>query len=70
VVDGADTAPTEQSRQIFAEFKARAEKALGTWREITERDVAALNALMSQNGVPAVGVAPATPRPGASPGAY
>jgi hypothetical protein len=69
VVDGADSAPTEQSRQIFTEFKERAEKALGMWREITERDVVALNALMSQNGVPAVGLGPATPQAGGSPGA-
>jgi photosystem II stability/assembly factor-like uncharacterized protein len=57
VVDSADTAPTEQSYQIFQEFKERAERALATWREVADRDVADLNTLMAQNGVPAVGVA-------------
>jgi hypothetical protein len=59
VVDSADAAPTRQSRELLAELKTRTEAQIAPWKEALAKDVAALNALMQQEGVPAVGLVPA-----------
>jgi hypothetical protein len=59
VVDSADAAPTRQAQELFAELKAETDAQIGPWREVLARDVAALNELMQQAGIPAVGLVPA-----------
>ncbi len=54
VGDSADTPPTRQALELYAEFRARADKEIAQWRAILKSDVAGLNALASRAGVPAV----------------
>jgi hypothetical protein len=56
-VDSADAAPTRQAQELLAELKARTDAQIAPWKEALARDVAALNALMAKEGVPAVGLA-------------
>jgi photosystem II stability/assembly factor-like uncharacterized protein len=56
VVDSADAAPTAQAQELFAELRAKTEAQLGPWKETLAGDVAALNALMQKEGIPAVGL--------------
>jgi len=56
VVGSADAAPTRQARELLAELKARTDAQIAPWKEALAKDVAALNALMQEAGVPAVGL--------------
>ena len=57
VVDSADAAPTRQAQELLAELKARTDARIAPWKEALAKDVAALNALMQKEGIPAVGFA-------------
>jgi photosystem II stability/assembly factor-like uncharacterized protein len=56
VADSADFVPTRQSYELYAEFRKWADKELAAWRAIREKDVAALNALVKKQNLPAVGI--------------
>lgn len=56
VVDSADTAPTQQSLELYKEFRARADRELAAWREIVANDLADLNRSIERQKVPAVRV--------------
>ncbi|MGH9792804.1 MAG: glycosyl hydrolase, partial [Candidatus Acidiferrales bacterium] len=56
VVDSADTAPTQQSLELYKEFRARADRELAAWREIVAKDLAELNRSIERQKVPAVRV--------------
>jgi DNA-binding FrmR family transcriptional regulator len=53
-VESADTAPTEQSGTVYAELLGRLNVQLSAWREIQEKDLAALNELIQKNNIPPV----------------
>jgi hypothetical protein len=53
-VESADTAPTAQSAVVFDELNARLDAQLAAWRDIQSTDLAALNALIQKNNVPAI----------------
>jgi hypothetical protein len=61
VVDSADSAPTQQAFEFFAELKARAQAQLEPWSQVLTKDLPALNDLMQREGIPAVGPAAANP---------
>ena len=53
-VESADTAPTQTEYEQFAELEKQFAGSLAQWKEITERDVPALNALVGRAGLGAV----------------
>ena len=55
VVESADRAPTEQSRDVFAELRNRLGAASRRWQRVLD-DLPALNAQLERQGVPAVRV--------------
>ncbi len=57
-VESADAAPTAQSYTVFDELNGRLETQLAAWRDVQSKDLAALNALIEKNNIPAI--APAT----------
>jgi hypothetical protein len=54
VVDSADSAPTKQSYEFFDEMKKWAQREMAKWKEIKEKDVAALNEMMTKENIPIV----------------
>jgi photosystem II stability/assembly factor-like uncharacterized protein len=54
VVESADAAPTEGSRQVYADLNRRVDEQLAAWETIRTRDVAAFNDLARKENVPAV----------------
>ncbi len=50
-----DFAPTEPERQVFAYLHGELGAELAKWRAIAEGDLPALNVLLHQQGVPAIG---------------
>ncbi len=59
-VDDADIAPTQAEYDQFATYRAQAEKLDAEWKEVVNKDVADLNALMRKNNILAVGISPKT----------
>ena len=57
-VESADATPTAQSYTVFDELNGRLETQLAAWRDAQSKDLAALNALIEKNNIPAI--APAT----------
>ena len=57
-VESADATPTAQSYTVFDELNGKLETQLAAWRDVQSRDLAALNALIEKNNIPAI--APAT----------
>ncbi len=57
-VESADAAPTAQSYTVFDELNGRLETQFAAWRDVQSKDLAALNALIEKNNIPAI--APAT----------
>jgi photosystem II stability/assembly factor-like uncharacterized protein/DNA-binding FrmR family transcriptional regulator len=53
-VESADTPPTAASFVVFDELHGRLETQLTAWREIQAKDLAALNALIQKNNIPAI----------------
>jgi photosystem II stability/assembly factor-like uncharacterized protein len=64
-VESADTAPTAQSYAVFEELNGRMETQLAAWREIQSKDLAALNALIQKNNIPAIAPAAEKSKEGA-----
>jgi photosystem II stability/assembly factor-like uncharacterized protein len=64
-VESADTAPTAQSYVVFDELNGRMETQLAAWREIQSKDLAALNALIQKNSIPAIAPAAEKSKEGA-----
>jgi photosystem II stability/assembly factor-like uncharacterized protein len=56
VVDSADRAPTQQSYELYREFRARGDRELAKWRDIVAKDLAELNRRVEREKVPAVRV--------------
>jgi photosystem II stability/assembly factor-like uncharacterized protein len=63
-VDSADSAPPQQTRAVFDYLKPKIEAQLAAWREIQEKDLAALNDLMKKDNIPVISVPPAGGGPG------
>jgi len=55
VVASADAAPTRQARQVFEELSARLGGLLQRLREVIDTDVDALNKLIRESSLPAIG---------------
>jgi len=55
-VDSADAAPTAQEYALAAEYERRLNEQTAKWKEIKDKDLAALNDLMRKNNITAVGV--------------
>jgi CBS-domain-containing membrane protein len=55
VVASADAAPTRQARQVFEELAARLDELLQRLREVIDTDVDALNRLIREASMPAIG---------------
>jgi len=53
-VESADAAPTAQSYTVFDELNGRLETQLAAWRDVQSKDLAALNALIQKNNIPAI----------------
>jgi len=54
VVGSADTAPTQQSYEVFRDLKARLAPHLAAWKQIAETDLAAWNEQARKQGVSVV----------------
>jgi hypothetical protein len=54
VVASADTAPTQQAYDVFADLSRRIDGQLERWQQLVARDVAAFNTLIRNADVPAV----------------
>ena len=52
MIENSDTAPTEQSFELFKEYRSQLDEQLAKWHEIRDKDVAALNQLMQKESVP------------------
>jgi photosystem II stability/assembly factor-like uncharacterized protein len=55
-VQGADAAPTQQQLEVFNGLSRRLDEQLAKWKEISAREVPALNELMKREGVPALNI--------------
>jgi hypothetical protein len=53
-VESADGAPTEGSREVYADLNRRVDEQLAAWETIRTKDVAAFNDLARKDNVPAV----------------
>ena len=56
VVNSADTAPTQQSYDVFEMVAAEVDEQVALWQKILETEVAAFNKMIKDAEVPAVGV--------------
>jgi len=56
VVDSADRAPTQQSYELYREFRSWGDRELAKWREIVTKDLGDLNRRIEREKVPAVKV--------------
>ena len=54
VVGSADTAPTQQSYEVFDMLSKELDAQLAKWKEIVASDVPAYNNLVKQQDVPAI----------------
>jgi len=54
-VDSADAAPTKQAHAVFNDLSARIDARLARLREVMATDVAELNRLIRESGLPAIG---------------
>jgi photosystem II stability/assembly factor-like uncharacterized protein len=55
-VDSADAEPSAQEYELATEYEKRLNEQTEKWKEIKEKDLAALNDLMRKDNVPPVGV--------------
>jgi hypothetical protein len=53
-VASADTAPTQQAYEVFAELSARIDRQLARWQELLAKDVSTFNTLVRNADIPAV----------------
>jgi photosystem II stability/assembly factor-like uncharacterized protein len=53
-VESADTAPTKACEDVFAELSKRLDQELAAWKDLQSKDLAALNALVQKNNIPAI----------------
>ena len=53
-VESADTAPTEQSEVVYKDLEGRLNTQLAAWRDIKEKDLAALNAEIEKAHIPPI----------------
>ena len=60
VVESADTAPTQQSYELFDVLSKQVDAQLEKWQEIVSKDLPALNERMQKENVPLISVAAAT----------
>ncbi len=60
-VGGSDDAPTRQDLAVYQSLRRQLDARLAEWREMQQRDVAALNALMGDKGIAPVYVGNAGP---------
>ncbi len=60
VVESADAAPTQQSYELFNALARPLDQQLARWNEICNKDVAALNAMVRKENIPAIVLAPAS----------
>ncbi|HYL99555.1 MAG TPA: glycosyl hydrolase, partial [Blastocatellia bacterium] len=58
VVDSADAAPTQASYQLFDELSAQLDKVVGSWHDLTSKDLAEFNDAVKKASVPALWVQP------------
>jgi hypothetical protein len=58
-VASADAAPTEQEYEVFTVLDAQLAAQLKIWEEVQAKDLAALNDLVREGGVPLLQIAPA-----------
>jgi len=58
VVSSADSAPTQQSYEVFEMLSKSVDEQLAKWKAIVSTDVAAYNSLMKKQDVPALTVTP------------
>lgn len=61
LVDGADFAPSEESFAAYRRLCKGLDEALGSWQELKNKDVAALNALLAKDNLTALPDAPGLP---------
>jgi hypothetical protein len=54
VVASADTAPTQQAYDVFADLSARIDRQLARWQELLAKDIATFNTLVRNADIPAV----------------
>ena len=57
-VDSADTAPTQACYTVFDVLNGELDQQLGKWKELREKDLAALNEQIQKADIPAVSIAP------------
>ena len=60
VVESADTAPTQQSYELFDVLSGQVAAQLARWNEIVAKDVPALNDSMRKENIPLIWIAPAS----------
>jgi photosystem II stability/assembly factor-like uncharacterized protein len=61
VVESADTAPTQQSFELFEDLKGRLAKPVAQWKEIVAKDLAAINDLVRKENIPLLTLGPRSP---------
>jgi hypothetical protein len=54
VVDSADSAPTKQSHELFEVLRKWAQGEMAKWKDIKDKDIAALNDMMKKENIPIV----------------
>jgi hypothetical protein len=54
VVASADTAPTQQAYDVFADLSARIDRQLARWQELLAKDISTFNTLVRNADIPAV----------------
>ena len=52
MIENSDTAPTEQSFELFKEYRSQLDAELAKWNDIRDKDVAAFNQLVQKENVP------------------
>ncbi len=59
-VESADAAPTQQSYEVFQSLSGQIEQQVAAWKDLTSKNLVALNEMMRKENVPLVWVAPPT----------
>ncbi|MBV9088008.1 MAG: hypothetical protein JOY79_11020, partial [Acidobacteriaceae bacterium] len=59
MLDSADTAPTRQQFDVFDRLSKQTDTQLAQWRDILNRDLPELNAMIRREDIPVIYVAPA-----------
>jgi photosystem II stability/assembly factor-like uncharacterized protein len=57
-VESADAAPTEQCYTVFDLLSKQDAEQLAKWKDLKEKDLAALNEKIAQSNIPAISIAP------------